>query len=180
MCGTEILTSLKCPRIRVTHCILPGTIISCFAPGVKLTLWRVQQHGNLHAGQRHIRAELPCREPPDTGAQERQCGSQLWLRRRWKDGYGHRWGNDYAICGGLLRAGGAITRTYYYHAGKRVAMRQNSTLYWLLTDHLGSTAVAVAASGVLPGELRYKAWGETHYLNLCSFWYLTRYRIISP
>ncbi|MBC7260588.1 MAG: RHS repeat protein, partial [Chloroflexi bacterium] len=65
--------------------------------------------------------------------------------------------------GNYLERTGAITRTYYYHAGKRVAMRENSTLYWLLTDHLGGTAMAVNASGVLSGELRYKAWGETRY-----------------
>jgi RHS repeat-associated protein len=58
---------------------------------------------------------------------------------------------------------GSTIRKYYYHAGKRVAMRDGSTLYWLLTDHLGSTAIAATSTGVLSGELRYKAWGETRY-----------------
>jgi RHS repeat-associated protein len=53
-----------------------------------------------------------------------------------------------------------ITHTYYYHAGKRIAMREGNTLYWLLTDHLGSTSMVVAATSNLTGELRYKAYGE--------------------
>jgi RHS repeat-associated protein len=58
---------------------------------------------------------------------------------------------------------GGITRTYYYHGGKRVAMRENNALYWLLTDHLGSTSRLIAATSALTGELRYKAYGETRY-----------------
>jgi RHS repeat-associated protein len=54
-----------------------------------------------------------------------------------------------------------ITHTYYYHGGKRIAMRDGSTLYWLLCDHLGSTSIVVAATSALTGELRYKAYGET-------------------
>jgi RHS repeat-associated protein len=54
-----------------------------------------------------------------------------------------------------------VTHTYYYHAGKRIAMRQGNTLYWLLTDHLGSTSMVVAATSPLTGELRYRAYGET-------------------
>jgi RHS repeat-associated protein len=53
---------------------------------------------------------------------------------------------------------GTITHTYYYHAGKRIAMREGTALYWLLTDHLGSTAMLV--SGTITGELRYKAYGQ--------------------
>jgi len=56
-----------------------------------------------------------------------------------------------------------ITNTYYYHAGKRVAMRTGNTLYWLLTDRLGSTSMVVAATSALTGELRYKAYGEGRY-----------------
>jgi RHS repeat-associated protein len=53
-----------------------------------------------------------------------------------------------------------ITHTYYCHAGKRIAMREGSTLYWLLSDHLGSTAMVVKATGPITGQLRYKAYGE--------------------
>ena len=49
-----------------------------------------------------------------------------------------------------------------YAGGERVAVRENGTLYWLLADHLGSTAKA-ANGATQVGELRYKAWGETRY-----------------
>jgi RHS repeat-associated protein len=42
-------------------------------------------------------------------------------------------------------------------------MRTGSTLYFLLTDHLGSTAITASSSGAKSAELRYKAWGETRY-----------------
>jgi RHS repeat-associated protein len=53
------------------------------------------------------------------------------------------------------------TRQYYYAGGQRIAMRENGALYWLLTDHLGSTAITASADGTTElAELRYKAWGE--------------------
>ncbi len=53
---------------------------------------------------------------------------------------------------------------YYYAGGQRVAMRVGtSTVYYLLTDHLGSTAITANSSGSRVAELRYKAWGETRY-----------------
>jgi hypothetical protein len=42
-------------------------------------------------------------------------------------------------------------------------MREGNTLYWLLTDHLGSTSMLVAATSALTSELLYKAYGETRY-----------------
>jgi len=44
-------------------------------------------------------------------------------------------------------------------------MRENSTVYYLLTDHLGSTAITANSSGNRVAELRYKAWGETRYAD---------------
>jgi hypothetical protein len=32
-------------------------------------------------------------------------------------------------------SGPAVATQYYYAGGQRVAMRENGTLYWLLTDH---------------------------------------------
>jgi len=57
-------------------------------------------------------------------------------------------------------AGGAVTRTvtYYPVAG---AMRINSTLYYVLKDHLGSASVVTDASGTILGENRYFPFGET-------------------
>ena len=46
-----------------------------------------------------------------------------------------------------------------------MALRQAGTLYYLLTDHLGSTALTVDSSGVKVGELRYRAYGETRYTS---------------
>jgi YD repeat-containing protein len=59
--------------------------------------------------------------------------------------------------------GSADTMVKYYYAGEqRVAMRQGaSTVYYLLSDHLGSTSRIVTSSGSGLGELRYKPWGKT-------------------
>jgi len=40
-----------------------------------------------------------------------------------------------------------------------------STYYWLLGDHLGSTAVTANSSGARSAEVRYKAWGENRYTS---------------
>jgi RHS repeat-associated protein len=57
-------------------------------------------------------------------------------------------------------SGGAVIRTvtYYPVAG---AMRINSTLYYILKDHLGSASVVTNSSGVAVGEQRYYPYGET-------------------
>gem|GEM_PF-2331212 len=57
-------------------------------------------------------------------------------------------------------SGGSVTRTvtYYPAAG---AMRINSTLYYVLKDHLGSASVVTDASGTILGEQRYYPFGET-------------------
>jgi RHS repeat-associated protein len=56
-------------------------------------------------------------------------------------------------------------KKYYYAGGARVAMRVGSTLSFLLTDHLGSTAITASSSGAKSAELRDKAWGETRYTS---------------
>ena len=40
-------------------------------------------------------------------------------------------------------------------------MRINSTLYYILKDHLGSASVVTDASGNILGENRYYPFGET-------------------
>jgi len=42
-------------------------------------------------------------------------------------------------------------------------MRQNGTVYYLLSDHLGSTSITTDASGNKVSELKYRAWGEVRY-----------------
>ena len=39
-------------------------------------------------------------------------------------------------------------------------MRENGTLTWLISDHLGSTSATVNAAGVLLSSLKYTAFGE--------------------
>jgi len=53
---------------------------------------------------------------------------------------------------------------YYNVGGQRVAMRVGtSTVYYLLVDHLGSTAITANSSGTRVAELRYYAYGGTRY-----------------
>lgn len=64
--------------------------------------------------------------------------------------------------------GGQPVITKYYPGG---ALRTShpalgtSTLYYTLSDHLGSTSITTNASGVKIAEMRYKAWGEVRYAN---------------
>ena len=55
------------------------------------------------------------------------------------------------------------TRRYYYAGAVRVAMRENDTLFYLLSDHLGGTNITTDAAGNKVAEMRYKAYGETRY-----------------
>jgi len=57
----------------------------------------------------------------------------------------------------------ATVRKYYTAGGPQVAMREDGELFWLLSNHLGSTALTVTEAGTLASELRYKAFGETRY-----------------
>ncbi len=57
----------------------------------------------------------------------------------------------------------STTKKYYYAGGQRVAMRDNSTLYYLLGDHLGSTSVTANSNGTLYSSQRYDPWGGTRY-----------------
>jgi len=63
-----------------------------------------------------------------------------------------------------VKNGSEITK-YYYASGQRIAMRKNGTLYYMLSDHLGSTSLTLSSSGSKIAELRYKAWGETRYTS---------------
>ena len=68
--------------------------------------------------------------------------------------------------GNYLEWTGSTTsmKKYYYANGQRVAMRQgSSTLYYLLTDHLGSTAITATSGGGISAEMRYFPWGGTRY-----------------
>jgi RHS repeat-associated protein len=60
--------------------------------------------------------------------------------------------------------GGTVSK-YYFAGAIRVAFRVGSTLYYPLSDHLGSTSLTTNTSGTLVSELRYAAWGETRYTS---------------
>ena len=58
---------------------------------------------------------------------------------------------------------GSIVRKYYSLGGARVAESYNGVLYFLLADHLGSTALTTARTGGRVGELRYYPFGVWRY-----------------
>ncbi|RME48062.1 MAG: RHS repeat protein, partial [Chloroflexi bacterium] len=58
---------------------------------------------------------------------------------------------------------GTIVRKYYSLGGVRVAESFNGVLYFLLTDHLGSTALTTTREGGRVGELRYYPYGVWRY-----------------
>ena len=45
-----------------------------------------------------------------------------------------------------------------------MALRSGGTLYWLLNDHLGSTAVTLSGT-TETGEVRYRAFGTTRFTS---------------
>ncbi|MCI0561194.1 MAG: hypothetical protein MN733_22130, partial [Nitrososphaera sp.] len=57
-------------------------------------------------------------------------------------------------------SGGSVTRTVTYYPAAS-AIRINSTLYYILKDHLSSASVVTDASGNILGENRYYPFGET-------------------
>jgi RHS repeat-associated protein len=69
----------------------------------------------------------------------------------------------------LTRPAGVIWRSYYYSGSTRIAMRedsdQGSEVYYLLTDHLGSTSVAFTFDEYdqvdFISRQWYTPWGET-------------------
>jgi RHS repeat-associated protein len=66
-------------------------------------------------------------------------------------------GDHYEVSGGVVKK-------YYSAGGKRVALRSGGTLYWLLSDHLGSTAVTLSGT-TEAGEVRYRAFGATRFTS---------------
>jgi hypothetical protein len=73
-------------------------------------------------------------------------------------------GSTTVYVGNYYEKEGSTVRKYYYAGGARLAMREAGTLYYLLTDHLGSTAITINSAGTSEvGELRYYAYGKTRY-----------------
>jgi RHS repeat-associated protein len=61
------------------------------------------------------------------------------------------------------QAGTPRVTKYYYHGGKRVAMRVAHDLYYLHGDHLGSTHLTTDKDGGLVSEQRYLPYGEVRW-----------------
>ncbi len=56
-------------------------------------------------------------------------------------------------------------KKYYYTGSIKVAMRTESTLRFLLGDHLGGMSISTNSNGVFDAELRYMPWGTTRYTS---------------
>jgi RHS repeat-associated protein len=54
---------------------------------------------------------------------------------------------------------------YYYHGDQRVAMRQGDVVYFLHSDHLGSTSLTTDQSGAPVAETRYLPYGEERWTS---------------
>ncbi len=68
-----------------------------------------------------------------------------------------------ALTGKAYTPNGHSETKYYYAGSQRVAMRVNGALYYLFSDHLGSTGIVADAQGNKVSELRYDPWGEVRY-----------------
>jgi RHS repeat-associated protein len=58
----------------------------------------------------------------------------------------------------------AVTK-YYMFGGQRVAMRQGDVVYYLHSDHLGSSSLTTDQSGAPVAETRYLPYGEERWTN---------------
>ncbi len=58
---------------------------------------------------------------------------------------------------------GPLITKYYYHGGKRVAMRQGGVVQYLHGDHLGSTSLTTDESGAMVARQLYHPYGTTRY-----------------
>ena len=67
--------------------------------------------------------------------------------------------------GAYYEVTGGVVKKYYYAGGMRVAENNGGVLHFLLTDHLGSTAVTTSDTGVRVTELRYYPYGDSARYN---------------
>jgi RHS repeat-associated protein len=58
----------------------------------------------------------------------------------------------------------AVTK-YYMFGGQRVAMRQGDVVYFIHSNHLGSTSLTTDQSGAPVAETRYLPYGEERWTN---------------
>ncbi len=58
---------------------------------------------------------------------------------------------------------GPLITKYYYHGGKRVAMRHGGVVQYLHGDHLGSTSLTTDENGGMVARQLYHPYGTTRY-----------------
>jgi RHS repeat-associated protein len=67
---------------------------------------------------------------------------------------------------------GQVWKFYYYAGSVRIAEREASQyvnrVYYLFSDHLGSTNVVSDENGIMVALMLYKAWGETRFTSNTS------------
>ena len=68
-----------------------------------------------------------------------------------------------AFVGSYYEVDNGVVKKYYYAGSVRVAESSGGMLYYLLTDHLGSTALTLNSSGARQTELRYYPFGAARY-----------------
>jgi RHS repeat-associated protein len=54
---------------------------------------------------------------------------------------------------------------YYYHGSQRIAMRQDDVVYFIHSDHLGSTSLTTDITGTVVAETRYLPYGEERWIT---------------
>jgi RHS repeat-associated protein len=74
-------------------------------------------------------------------------------------------GQTTVYVGSYYEKQGTTVTTYYYVSGQRVAMRQGGVVYYLHTDHLGSTSLTTNASGGVVAEQRYYPYGGERWAS---------------
>jgi len=87
--------------------------------------------------------------------------------------YGHRYGFRVRATDRVSNTGDWVEGTsflarvtkYYAFNGQRVAMREGDVVYYLHSDHLGSTSVASSDSGALHSRQGYTPYGEVRYVT---------------
>jgi len=114
-------------------------------------------------------------EYPETAAGKTHSFTTMPVRyvRDWINGSTSNVGNHWVeiqvwgqrsvtYIGNYLEWTGATNtmKTYYYAGATRVAMREGSSVYYLLGDHLGSTSLVTDPGGVILSAARYDPWGE--------------------
>jgi len=96
--------------------------------------------------------------PPSRGY---ASGSLAFVPDQWNGGFND---GEFGVSSATFTPHKLVIVSRYYTAGgQRVAMRKNGTLYFLLTDHLGSNSVVADKDGSFYSTKLFKPWGEERF-----------------